>query len=227
PDGATVTGRIATRGAELGTVLPCLFPGRDLEGSGRLDVDAEYAASGPTDELLHRFRGSFRGRARSGRIQYTKLGPKILAREPVADRMEDDVTQDIAARGLDFRSIDVAGTIEADRLQLERLTLNSRVLGLGLTGAVDLAEGQVALRGVIAPFSRLTAPLRRIPLVGRLVGGNLVGVPFSASGDWHDPRVTPLGPEAIAGALVDVLGWAVNAPIRLLNPFRPSRDRFP
>ena len=227
PDGATVTGRIATRDAELDTVLPCLFPGRDLEGSGRLDVDAEYAASGPTAELVQRLRGSFRGRGRAGRIQYTKLGPKILALEPVAERMEADVAQDIETRGLTFREIAVAGTLEAGRVQIERLTLDSRVLGLGLTGTVDIADGQLALRGVIAPFSRATAPLRRLPLVGRLVGGNLVGIPFSVSGDWHDPRVTPLGPEAIAGSLVDVLGWAVNAPIRLLNPFFRSRDRWP
>src|SRR5262249_18548310 len=82
PDGATVTGRIATRGAELDTVLPCLFPGRDLEGSGRLDVDAEYAASGPTAELLHRLRGSFLGTARAGRGRYTPLGPQSLALTP-------------------------------------------------------------------------------------------------------------------------------------------------
>jgi hypothetical protein len=227
PEGATVSGRIATRGAALDTVLPCLFPGRDLEGAGRLDVDAEYAASGPTDELARRLRASVRARGRAGRIQYTRLGPKILALEPVAERMDADAVEDIAARGLTFRDITVAGTLDAGRFQVERLTLDSRVLGLGLTGAVDIAEGQLALRGVIAPFSRATAPLRRVPLVGRLVGGNLVGIPFSVSGDWHDPRVTPLGPEAIAGTLVDVLGWAVNAPIRLLNPFRQSRDRLP
>src|SRR5262249_14776592 len=85
-EGANVSGRIATRSAELDTVLPCLFPGRDLAGAGRVDVDAEYAASGPTDELARRLRASFRARGRAGRIQYTKLGPKILALEPVRER---------------------------------------------------------------------------------------------------------------------------------------------
>jgi len=225
-DGATVSGRIGTRGAALDTVLPCVFSRGDLVGSGRLDLDAEYAASGPTAELAQRLRASFRARGRAGRIQYTKLGPKILTLEPVAERIEADVAADIQARGLDFREISVVGTLDGGSARLERFTLDSRALGIGLTGTVDLAEGQLGLRGVIAPFARTTSALRRVPLVGRLVGSRIIGVPFSVSGDWHDPRVTPLGPEAIAGTLVDVLGWAVNAPIQLLNPFR-SRNRLP
>jgi hypothetical protein len=46
-------------------------------------------------------------------------------------------------------------------------------------------------------------------------------------GDWHDPRVIPLRPEAIAGTFLDLLSRALNAPIELLNPLRPFRERTP
>jgi hypothetical protein len=91
----------------------------------------------------------------------------------------------------------------------------------------DLEAGHLALRGVVAPFGNVTGALRRVPVVGRLFGARIVGVPFSVSGDWHDPRVTPLGPEAIAGSFVDLLGRALNVPIRLLSPLIPSRERAP
>jgi hypothetical protein len=55
----------------------------------------------------------------------------------------------------------------------------------------------------------------------------IIGIPFSVSGDWHDPRVRPLGPEAIAGSMLDLLGRALNAPIHLLNALLPSRQRPP
>jgi hypothetical protein len=39
--------------------------------------------------------------------------------------------------------------------------------------------------------------------------------------------VRPLGPEAIAGSMLDLLGRFLNAPIQLLNPLLPRRDRLP
>ena len=226
PDEATVSGRIAERGAPLDTVVPCVL-GRDLVATGRLDLQAEYAASGPLGELAQRLRGTFRATGRGGRIQYAKLGPKILALGPVAERMKPEHAAQVASRGLDFTRVAAVGTLDAGRVRLERFTLDSWVLGLGLTGEIDLAEGQLGLRGVVAPFGNVTAALRRVPVVGRLFGARIVGVPFSVSGDWHDPRVIPLGPEAIAGSFVDLLGRALNAPIRLLNPLIPSRERAP
>ena len=94
-------------------------------------------------------------------------------------------------------------------------------------GSIDLAAGELAFRGVVAPFGSATAKLRRIPVLGRLFGARIVGVPFSVTGDWHDPRVQLLSPDAIAGSMLDLLGRALNAPIQLLNPNRPSRQRTP
>ena len=227
PDVATVSGRIAERGAPLETVVPCVLPGRDLVATGRLDINAEYTASGPPGELAQRLSGTFRATGRGGRIQYTKLAPKILALEPVAERMKAEHVAEVAARGLDFTRVAAVGTLDAGRVRLERFTLDSWVLGLGLTGEIDLAEGQLGLRGVVAPLGNVTGALRRVPVVGRLFGARIVGVPFSVSGDWHDPRVTPLGPEAIAGTFVDLLSRTLNAPIRLLRPLLPSRERAP
>jgi hypothetical protein len=186
-----------------------------------LDVELSLAA------LLRGVGGSFRVRGRGGRIQYTRLGPKILALEHVAERVEAEDAAHVVSRGLDFTGIAVVGTLDAGRARLERFTLDSRLLGIGLTGEIDLAGGELALRGVVAPFGNVTSTLRRVPLVGRLFGARIVGVPFSVRGDWRDPRVIPLGPEAIAGSFVDLLSRALNAPIQLLNPFIRSRERAP
>jgi AsmA-like C-terminal region len=213
--------------APLDTTLRCLLPGRDPVVTGRLDADMGYAARGPLKELVRRLGGRFRARGRAGRIQYATLGPKILELGPVAERLEAHETAQARTRGVDYREILARGTFDAGRVRLDRFTLDSRLLGLGLTGEVDLEAGHLALRGVVAPFGNVTGALRRVPVVGRLFGARIVGVPFSVSGDWHDPRVTPLGPEAIAGSFVDLLGRALNVPIRLLSPLIPSRERAP
>jgi hypothetical protein len=227
PAAATVSGRIVAQGAPLDTVMPCLLPGRHLVVSGRLDADMEYAGSGPPGELVPRLGGSFRARGRAGRIQYATLGPRIVELGHVAERLEGHETAEVRARGLDYREIVMGGVFDARRVRLDRFTLDARMLGIGLTGEIDLAEEQLALRGIIAPFGNATGALRRVPVVGRLFGARIVGVPFSVSGHWHDPRVIPLGPEAIAGSFVDLLGRALNAPIQLLNPGLPSQQRAP
>ena len=225
PGGATVSGRIAERARRSTPSCPASWVAIWSRRGG--STPAEYAASGPLGELAPRLGGTFRATGRGGRIQYAKLGPKILALAPVAERMEPEHTAQVASRGFDFTRVAALGTLDAGRVRLERFTLDSWVLGLGLTGEIDLAEGQLGLRGVVAPFGNVTGALRRVPVVGRLFGARIVGVPFSVSGDWHDPRVIPLGPEAIAGSFVDLLGRALNAPIRLLSPLIPSRERAP
>jgi hypothetical protein len=227
PGVATVAGRLVASGASLDTLLPCVLPGRELIVTGRLDGDAEYAASGSPGELARRLTASFRARGRDGRIRHGTVGPRILALRPVAERIEADLTQEVTTRGLRYREMAVAGTLDAGRVRIERFTLDAPILGIGMTGQVDVVDEQLALRGVIAPFGTATAALRRIPLLGRLFGARVLGVPFSVSGDWNDPRVSPLGPEAIAGSLLDLLGSALNAPIQLLNPLLPSRERAP
>ena len=173
-------------------------------------------------ELVLRLGGRFRARGRAGRIQYATLGPKILELKPVADRLEPHDTAQVRTRGLDYPGDPRQGDVRRGSCPARPLHAGRpRLLGLGLTGEVDLEAGHLALRGVVAPFGNVTGALRRVPVVGRLFGARIVGVPFSVSGDWHDPRVTPLGPEAIAGSFVDLLGRALNAPIRLLSPLIP------
>jgi hypothetical protein len=227
PEAATVSGRIVAQRAQLDTVVPCLLPGGELVVTGRLDASMEYAASGPLGELVSQLDGRFQARGRGGRIQYTTLGPKILELAPVAEQLEAHEAAEARARGLDYREVLVRGTFDAGRVRLDRFTLDARMLGIGLTGEIDLVEEQLSLRGVAAPFGNVTGVLRRIPVVGRVFGARIVGVPFSVSGHWHDPRVIPLGPGAIAGSFVDLLGRVLNAPIQLLNPLLPSRERAP
>jgi hypothetical protein len=227
PAVATVRGRVMARGAPLDTVLSCIVPGRDLVMTGRLDVDGEYAASGPLKELVDRLNGSLRARSRNGRIEYGRLWPKLVEIDSVAEQMEPEDTAELVARGLAYREAAVVVTLDPGRARIDRFTLDSRALGVGMTGSIDLDAGELALRGVVAPFGSATASLRRIPLLGRLFGARIIGVPFSVSGDWHDPRVRPLGPEAIAGSMLDLLGRFLNAPIQLLNPLLPRRDRLP
>jgi hypothetical protein len=80
---------------------------------------------------------------------------------------------------------------------------------------------------VVAPFGNVHNVVKRVPLVGRVLGTRVVGVPVSVTGNLHDPRVVPLGPAAIGQTAVNLMEALIQAPIELLDPFVERRERAP
>ena len=52
-----------------------------------------------------------------------------------------------------------------------------------MQGAIGIADGKVALTGVALPIVNVNALLRRVPIVRRVIGDPVVGIPFSVGGD--------------------------------------------
>ena len=86
-----------------------------------------------------------------------------------------------------------------------------------MQGEIGLRDSKVALTGIALPIVNVNALLRRVPIVGSIVGDPIVGIPFSVSGDLGDPKVTKVGAGAIAGALVSTLQSVVSLPVQLLG----------
>ncbi|MGH2611170.1 MAG: hypothetical protein ACRDHF_18980, partial [Tepidiformaceae bacterium] len=76
-------------------------------------------------------------------------------------------------------------------------------------------------------FANINAVARRIPILGAMFNTRLVGIPVSVTGDWRDPTVVPLGPEAVGQSLVNLMGATFKAPIELLDPFLGRRAPAP
>jgi hypothetical protein len=69
--------------------------------------------------------------------------------------------------------------------------------------------------------------MQHVPIIGRVFGARVVGIPLSVTGDWDNLRVVPLGPAAIGQSVVDLLGAVVKTPIDLLDPFVGVLHRAP
>ena len=69
--------------------------------------------------------------------------------------------------------------------------------------------------------------MQHVPIIGRIFGARVLGIPLSVTGDLDDPRVVPLGPAAIGQSVVNLLGAVVKMPIDLIDPFvgRPQPAR--
>jgi len=60
--------------------------------------------------------------------------------------------------------------------------------------------------------------VRKLPLLGYVVGGALTSLPVAVSGDIRDPRVVPLGPRAITSELTGIVSRTFSLPGRVVDP---------
>jgi hypothetical protein len=61
--------------------------------------------------------------------------------------------------------------------------------------------------------------IKRIPLVGNILGGTLVSIPVSVKGDLKKPDVTILSPAAVGEGLLGIMKRTVDVPLKIINPF--------
>ena len=216
PGTATVTGRIQVRALPLAGTVSCLTD-EHIAMTGTLDGNAELTASGPPDGLVRAARGSFSFSARDGRIQRAPAIARILSLDTVVALLRARPSELIAS-GLDYSELAVAGTLDAGHVRIENATLASSAIGMAMSGDIDIVGERVELRGLVAPFGRVEGVVQRIPILGRIFGANVVGIPVSVRGDLHDPLVVPLGPAAVGQSVVDLMSAIVKAPVEIFDP---------
>ena len=63
---------------------------------------------------------------------------------------------------------------------------------------MDLPARTVDVTLLVAPLNTVDAVVSRLPVIGSVLGGSLVSIPVKVSGNWGDPKVTPLPPRNCA-----------------------------
>jgi len=207
--------QIKSRGGALGPTVSCLA-GEHLAVSGTYDLDAEVSASGRADALLKAARGSFSFAAHAGRISRVAALSRTLELDEIAGRMETASGKPVKD-GIDYDKFTAAGTFEGSRVRLDRVTLDSPLLGATVAGEIGLAERSLALQGLVAPLDTLSRTARRIPLVGSVLGASIVVVPVSVTGSFEDPKVKVLEAAAVGATLINLMVTTFKAPIQLLD----------
>jgi hypothetical protein len=71
---------------------------------------------------------------------------------------------------------------------------------------------------LVAPFKTVDRIVDIIPLVGHVLGGKLISIPFRAKGALQDPDVIPLSPTAAGTEVLGILERALKLPITIIQP---------
>ena len=57
-----------------------------------------------------------------------------------------------------------------------------------------------------------------LPLIGNVLGGKLISIPFRAIGDLEDPDVYAMPPTAVGSGILGILERTLKLPITIIQP---------
>jgi hypothetical protein len=210
PAGVDANARLKARGLAVADSLPCLARG-EFAATGTFDLDAEVATRGAADDLLRGASGKVRFVARGGLLRQEKVIDRVLSEEKVAERLNAG-TRKLSAEGFPYREINVAGTIQAGKANLDPAIIDSPDIGMTLRGTIGLADGALDLDGLVAPFDE-----GRRRGQGGALGGPLVVVPVSIRGSLRDPKVSVNTAAAVGTTLLRLMAAQYLLPLQLIN----------
>ena len=216
PQGLTVSAQIAAQKQKLDEAAQCLA-GESVALSGALDLRVDVRTQGKPDELVRNLNGTVSADVRNGQMKKFALIGNILSMQNVVALAEQGGPK-LGAEGFPFRQLKATGRFDKGRFMLDEGVFHSNAIGMGANGWISLTDYQTSLTVLVAPLALLDEGVRKIPLIGYVVGGTFTSLPVAVSGDIRDPRVVPLGPRAITNELSGILTRTFTLPGKVVAP---------
>ncbi|MBV9191801.1 MAG: AsmA-like C-terminal domain-containing protein, partial [Betaproteobacteria bacterium] len=204
------------QGQKLDETARCLA-GENVALSGTMNLRVDLRTQGQPAELLQNLKGTVSADVRNGQVKKFALIGNILSMQNVVAVVEQGGPK-LGAEGFPFRQLAAKGRFDKGRFVLEEGVFHSNAVGLGANGWISLTDFQTGLTVLVAPLALLDEGVRKIPLVGYVVGGTFTSLPVAVSGDIRDPRVIPLGPRAITSELSGLVTRTFSLPGKVVDP---------
>lgn len=186
-----------------------------MQITGTADLRAELRTQGRArEELLRNLTGSAEADLRKGRVDRFALIGNILSLQnltSIRDPREID-------KGFLYRRMTAKGRFEGGEFVVEEGFFDSDAARIAVNGKVDLLGDHTHLNVLVGLLSSVDRVTGAIPILGEVLGGTLIALPVSVSGDIRDPLVVPLGPRAVSDRLLGVFERTLKLPGKLVLP---------
>ena len=101
---------------------------------------------------------------------------------------------------------------------MEECSIDGASMGIACEGDIDLVDKKMNLLILVAPFKTVDRIVEILPLIGSVLGGKLISIPFRAKGDINDPNVYALPPAAVGSGILGILERTLKLPITIIQP---------
>lgn len=208
----------ATTSPRFETVLLCLGYPQDI-------IEGGFSLAGFLDGTLdHWQEGQLQIESHQGRILRMKLLSKIFSVINITDLFsvgQGGDGADTSTRGFPYTDLVLKAHVKENELIIDEAVVRGEGLNLFARGKINLSTLDLDVVVMIAPFKTLDAIVSKVPLVGRIIGGETATVitfPVGVTGKASDPQVTLLPPSAVGDGLVNIIKRTLLLPFYILSP---------
>jgi hypothetical protein len=233
--GVPFTGTLRRSSGELTFELQPAAKGQDIESfynclteeqgrvTGRFDLAGKIEGRiRHGEDPVPSLRGNLDFTARDGTIYGTPLLSRVLSFLSVTELFRGRLP-DMRKEGLQYRSLANRGDIQ-DGNATVTMALDGDLPMVG-HGKVDLVTQELDLQILVAPTKTTNTVIRKIPVLGHILGGTLVQVPVRVTGTFEDSKVSLLEPAAVAKNLLGIAERTFLLPVELIRPVLPGERK--
>jgi hypothetical protein len=206
----------------LATAAACLSGQKEM-ATGAYNLNGEVLSKGQPEAFGRLFSGDLAFSAQNGRIYRFGLLAKILSILNVTEIYRGEVP-DLTGQGFAYRSMTAKAAFKGDKLIMQECSLDGVSMGIACEGEIDLVKKEMDLIVLVAPFKTVDRIVDIIPVVGHVLGGKLISIPFQAKGALQDPDVLPLPPKAVGSEMLGILERTLKLPITIIQPIFPGSE---
>jgi len=196
----------------LENVLPCLGVQQDI-------IEGEFSMQASLlKESNIWYGGKIFLKSSQGRILRLKTLSRIFRVVNITDLFEEQVGS-TGKRGFPFSEMDIDTHIEDNSLFVDRAIIRGEGLNLFARGQIGLADYNADLSLLIAPFKTFDTIISKVPIIGKPVMGEYgsrVNIPVAIKGPVTNPTITPLHPEAVGEAFLDIVKDTFMLPYNII-----------
>ncbi len=217
PNNISIDLRTEVKDQQLEHTIPC-FKGPKKMISGGFDLNVHlHAQAQNKKDLVDSLNGDFQLVAYEGRIYRLNILAKIFAILNTTELFWGNIP-DLEKQGMGYKQIDLKGNITGGILQIKKGVVDGDSMEIGFQGKIDYLKDKINMTALIAPLKTVDRLLKKIPLLGRIFGGNLVSVPVGITGKLSDPHIIPMSPKAVSSELLNIMKRTIQLPIDILQP---------
>jgi uncharacterized protein YhdP len=214
---------VSAAGENIQEAVRCLTEKR-VEFSGRFSLSSRLAGEGKGDALLRSLAGPVEMDVKDGRIRQMATLAKVFAFLNVTETFRG-VFPDFREKGFAYRNLSVRGELMDGKFTLKEAVLDAPSMEVFATGEVNLLTREADLKVLVAPFRTVDAVVRKIPVLGYILGGTLISVPVRITGDIRDPKVTTMEAAHVGSSLLGIAERTLKTPVHLFSPILPGKEK--
>ena len=216
PNGIKLVFQPTSATRKVGEALSCLFQ-KPIEADGHLYLVGDVRAAGSPEALWETLHGQVVMTATEGRIYQANLLAKILALVNVTEIFTGQYPG-FTEEGMAYKRFELGGQFDKGVFAVDTCNLDSPTLQMSCRGSVDVPKQEMDITILAAPLKTVDRIVKKLPLIGYVLGGTLISIPIKVQGPLRDPKVVPLSPKAVGKGTLDILKRTLQVPVKVLQP---------